>query len=241
LPCVKALGLSLASHNLAQVSMNLTDFETTGIDRAFDAVRAEAEREGVKVVESELIGLVPRRALENVAANTLGIAGFHRGMVLENRLDDTLAAHSVDAFLDGLTGGGAAAAASAAMSAAIALAVPPHIREFQVRRRFFAAAVERDRHAWQAYQQAPPEDSELLLHEAARVPLEVAEEAAWLRGALQRLTAEAPHQYASDLVTAEALASAALAGATATVRANLALMQDAEMARAIEERLDRLS
>jgi len=62
-PCVKAMGVDLKARHLAQVSMNLTDFETTSIGTVFDAVVREAAAHGVGVVGSEIVGLVPRRAL----------------------------------------------------------------------------------------------------------------------------------------------------------------------------------
>lgn len=86
LPAVKAMGVLLASRNLAQVSMNLTDFEQTPLHEAFEAVCAEASRHGVAIAGSELIGLVPQKALEMAAAHFLRLEGFKSAMVLENRL-----------------------------------------------------------------------------------------------------------------------------------------------------------
>jgi glutamate formiminotransferase len=86
LPCVKAMGVLLASRNQAQVSMNLTDYEVTPIGRVFDLVAAEAARYGVGVAASEIVGLVPRQALEAAAAHYLRLEGFRPEMVLENRL-----------------------------------------------------------------------------------------------------------------------------------------------------------
>ena len=86
LPAVKAMGVLLASRNLAQVSMNLTDFEQTSPHAAFQAVRAEAERSGVGIVGSELIGLIPKQALEPEGAESLQIENFNPSMIVENRL-----------------------------------------------------------------------------------------------------------------------------------------------------------
>ena len=90
LPSVKAMGAMLASRNLAQVSMNLTDFERTPPHVVFDAVRREAARYGVPVVGSEIVGLIPRRALEMAAAHYLQVEDFRPGLVLENRLEDAV-------------------------------------------------------------------------------------------------------------------------------------------------------
>lgn len=86
LPCVKALGLMLPSRNLAQVSMNLTDYEKTSLPVVFDAVTAEAYARGVEVLESEIIGLLPAKALEQATALSLKCRNLHSGLVIENAL-----------------------------------------------------------------------------------------------------------------------------------------------------------
>jgi len=83
-PAVKAMGLLVGGR--AQVSMNLTDTDTTSMATVFEAVQREADRLGIVVHSSELIGLVPRRALEEAAGALLRIANFTPAMVLENRL-----------------------------------------------------------------------------------------------------------------------------------------------------------
>lgn len=64
---VKAIGIMLDDRNLAQVSMNLTDFTKTSVYRAFELIKMEAKRYGVNVLESELVGLVPMQALVDCA------------------------------------------------------------------------------------------------------------------------------------------------------------------------------
>jgi glutamate formiminotransferase len=86
MPFVKALGLPLAARGLAQVSMNLTDFEQTPLHEVFDAVWREAAARGVEIAGSEIIGLVPKKALEDAAAHYLKCENFESGLVLENRL-----------------------------------------------------------------------------------------------------------------------------------------------------------
>ena len=85
-PCVKAMGVELGARNLAQVSMNLTDFETTSLEVVYDAVARGAAERGITVVGSEIVGLVPRRALEQVSVHHLKIENFQPEMILENRL-----------------------------------------------------------------------------------------------------------------------------------------------------------
>jgi glutamate formiminotransferase len=86
MPFVKALGLPLAERGLVQVSMNLTDFEQTPLHQVFDAVRREAAARGVEIAGSEIIGLMPKKALEDAAAHYLQCENFESGLVLENRL-----------------------------------------------------------------------------------------------------------------------------------------------------------
>lgn len=90
-PAVKALGLALTSRSLAQVSMNLTNFEVTPLDLVFNEVSRLAASFGVSVLESELIGLMPRRALEQAAAGLLKLAHFESSRVIESHLETVLA------------------------------------------------------------------------------------------------------------------------------------------------------
>ncbi len=123
---VKSMGVMLGSRNLAQVSINLTDFEQTPMHLVFETVRREAERYGVPVVGSEIVGLIPRKAIEISAEYFLRFENFRPELVLENRIEQALAARSgLPEFLDALAaptatpGGGSAAAAAAAMAAAL--------------------------------------------------------------------------------------------------------------------------
>ena len=86
---VKAMGVTLADRRIVQVSMNLTNFEKTPILRVFDAVKREAERYGVNVLESEIVGLVPSAALVDVALSTLQLTGFNKNQVLETKLKES--------------------------------------------------------------------------------------------------------------------------------------------------------
>lgn len=88
LPALKALGLELKERGCVQVSMNLVDYEQTSIAEAFDAVRRLADEAGIEIIESEIVGLVPRRSLDENADYFPTIRGFHRGMILENRIAD---------------------------------------------------------------------------------------------------------------------------------------------------------
>ena len=86
LPHVKAIGVSLKTRDQAQVSINLTDFEISSIQRVFQAVCQEAERLGTRVSDSEIVGLVPRKALPASLQSSLRLKDFRSDMVFENRL-----------------------------------------------------------------------------------------------------------------------------------------------------------
>jgi glutamate formiminotransferase / 5-formyltetrahydrofolate cyclo-ligase len=83
---VKAMGIALADRGIVQVSINLTNYEKTPMHRVFDAVRREAERYGVAILESEIIGLTPQAALVDAAAHYLQLERFSSTQILEARL-----------------------------------------------------------------------------------------------------------------------------------------------------------
>ena len=89
LPFVKALGFELKSRGLVQVSMNLIDYQQTTVARAFEAVRAAAHTEGVEIASAEIVGLLPRAALDRTAAYFPLLENFHETLVLENLLEAT--------------------------------------------------------------------------------------------------------------------------------------------------------
>ncbi|PYS51148.1 MAG: glutamate formimidoyltransferase, partial [Acidobacteria bacterium] len=126
---LKALGFKLESRGIVQVSMNLVDYEKTDLHHAFEAVRREAERYGVSVVSSEIVGLVPQAAIDSAAEYFLQIENFAPGVVLENRIEAAFAGkgerETVKDFVsevasgEPVPGGGAAAAHAASLGAAL--------------------------------------------------------------------------------------------------------------------------
>jgi glutamate formiminotransferase/formiminotetrahydrofolate cyclodeaminase len=123
---VKALGFEIKERNQVQVSMNLTHFEGTPIYRVFDMVVREAARHGVAVVSSEIVGLVPQRALDGCADYYLRLENFRPHQILENRLNDALPREpAVSEFVssvaapDAVPGGGSVAAHTASLAAAL--------------------------------------------------------------------------------------------------------------------------
>ena len=86
LPFVKALGFELATRGLVQVSMNLVNFEITGMEQAYAAVRREADRLGVAIANTEIVGLVPEKALDTKAEYFAKLEHFEEDKVLETRI-----------------------------------------------------------------------------------------------------------------------------------------------------------
>lgn len=84
---VKSIGVMLEDRNIAQVSINMTNYEKTPLYRVFELVRAEAKRYGVSIVGSEVIGLTPMNALIDTAKYYLQLENFdEKKQVLENYL-----------------------------------------------------------------------------------------------------------------------------------------------------------
>jgi glutamate formiminotransferase/formiminotetrahydrofolate cyclodeaminase len=127
-------GAGFLVRGLAQVSMNLTDFEQTPVHRVFELVKREAARYGVIPVSSEIVGLIPKKALEQAAEWFLQVENFDSSLILENRLAAVMSGKmavgglraGIEPFIEQLAaptatpGGGSAAAASGAMAAGLA-------------------------------------------------------------------------------------------------------------------------
>jgi glutamate formiminotransferase / formiminotetrahydrofolate cyclodeaminase len=127
-------GAGFLVRGMAQVSMNLTDFEQTPVHRVFEVVKREAARYGVVPVSSEIVGLIPKKALEQAAEWFLQVENFDSSSILENRLAAVMGGKmaigglraGVEPFVEQLAaptatpGGGSAAAATGAMAAGLA-------------------------------------------------------------------------------------------------------------------------
>lgn len=130
---VKAMGVMV--NGLAQVSMNLTNFRRSPMAQVTEFVRREAERYGTGIHHSELVGLIPQRALSNAAQYYLQMDTFDHDQILENQLFLGEASHSVQPGLEKIDfieavaegtpapGGGSAAAHTGALAAALAVMV----------------------------------------------------------------------------------------------------------------------
>jgi glutamate formiminotransferase/formiminotetrahydrofolate cyclodeaminase len=238
---VKALGMLVEGR--AQVTMNLTDFRKTPVHRVVEAIRREAERYGVGIHHSELIGLIPGEALMDAAAWYLQLAGFSPEQVLENRL---YAAQSGPAtgpsFLDSLAagtptpgGGSAAAYAGAAGAALVAMVarltvgkkkyaeVDAQMNEIlnlaERLRRDLTAAVDEDAAAFEA------------IMSAFKLPKETAEQQAVRTAAIEAATLKAAQV---PLATAEKAVKVMALAERCAALGNLNAISDAGSAFALE-------
>jgi glutamate formiminotransferase/formiminotetrahydrofolate cyclodeaminase len=134
---VKSMGVELKARNLAQVSINLTDFEQTPMHRVYGMVKREAERYGVMLVGSEIVGLIPKKAIEMAADFFLQLEDFSPAQVFENKLEAALGGAPLETgksgklaglarpFLDAVAsptatpGGGSVSAFAGALAAAL--------------------------------------------------------------------------------------------------------------------------
>ena len=134
---VKSMGVDLKARNIAQVSINLTDYEQTPMHRVYEMVKREAARYGAMPVSSEIVGLVPKKAIEMAADYFLQLEGFSPSQVFENKLADALVGAPFEEkkdgklaalarpFLDAVAepaatpGGGSVSAFAAALAAAL--------------------------------------------------------------------------------------------------------------------------
>src|SRR6266567_1587289 len=134
---VKSMGVELKARNLAQVSINLTDYEQTPMHRVYEMVKREAQRYGAVPVGSEIVGLVPKKAIEMAADYFLQLENFSPSQVFENKMAAALSGAALEEKQDGklaalarpfvdavaeptsTPGGGSVSAFAAALAAAL--------------------------------------------------------------------------------------------------------------------------
>ncbi|MGQ0715006.1 MAG: glutamate formimidoyltransferase [Gemmatimonadaceae bacterium] len=247
LPFVKGLGLEVDGQ--AQVSMNLVDIDQTPMHRAFEAVKSEAAAEGVTVTWSEIVGLVPERALFGAAARHLQLDRFTSDQVLERKTRAATAewslggAETVAAFIASVAaptpapGGGAVVAYAGALAAALAHMVAG----LTVTRKKYAAVESEMRELIERAASLCPRLAELAdadirayaaVTEAYKLPKEPPETAAARQQAIARAlvgAAEVP------LETARRCAEVAELAAAVAERGNTNAVSDAGVAALLAE------
>src|SRR5947209_11554287 len=268
LPALQASGFEVGGK--AQVSMNLLDIDTTSPAAAYGAVAQEARARGVNIWKSELVGLVPERALLDAAAAALQLpdAADH---VLEAKIR-AAEGPTLDGWLEQLAdgtpvpGGGSAAALAGALAGALVAmvarlttgrkaygAVQGRVAEIlaeadalraQLRRLVDddAAAYARVSAAYQLPKDAPGRQRAVdeALVGATRTPLALARGAARLATLAVEIETIGNRNASSDAKVAAALAGAALAGAVENVRVNVAALSEPRLGKSLLEEGERL-
>ena len=247
-------GAGFLVRGVAQVSMNLTDFEQTPIHRVFEYVKREAARYGVFPVSSEIVGLIPKKALEQAAEWFLQVENFDSSLILENRLAAVISGKmalgglraGVEPFIEQLaaptaTPGGGSKKAYLQYEAPLSEAIA---RLSQLREEL-KAAIDADAEsynlvmkAYKAAKESSDGDGAInaALKQATSVPLGVAERAVEVAQIAERLKPITNPNMKSDLTTAIALATAALTGALANVEINLESLKDEAFVRQTRSR-----
>ena len=242
LPSVKGLGLEVDGQ--AQVSMNLTDTDTTPIWRAYDAVKLEAEKRGVSPTWSEIVGLVPAHALFETAVHHIQLRGFSSERVLEHKVREAMTGgETLSGFVEAVAssapvpGGGSVVAHVGALGAALAemvagltigrkkyVAVDSEMKELAARTvtlgARLAALVKED------------SDSYALVSAAYKLPKETAVQVAARDAAIQAALMKAA---AVPLETARACVAVAKLAAACAQRGNTNAVSDAGVAALLAE------
>lgn len=267
LPCVKAIGVALASRRIVQVSMNLTDYRVTSMASAFQAVQTEATKRGVAVAGSELIGLVPQAAWDQAAALLLRLDRFDPSSVLETRLAQTMAAGTIpeiphlETFLRAVAAptptpaGGSVAALTGALAAALGTMGARLGKDPAAEQRLTEASrtlhglIEADGAAYAAFTHArkrPNDQADRLAQIAAAlqrstdIPLEIAELACDAGQTIATLRSRVSIPVQSDLTVGLILALAAAEAALHTAETNMKLQKNQLFTTASRERSSKI-
>ena len=269
LPAVQASGFEVGGS--AQVSMNLLDIDVTSPAAVFTAVEAEAKQRGTKIVKSEVVGLIPERAIVGAGAAYLKCpdAGDH---LLEAKIR-AAEGPTLDGWIEELAGaapvpgGGSAAALAGALAAALVAMVArltigrkayavvegrakEILAEADRLRGELRSLVDEDAAAYTKVSEAykiPKDDPrrvpavDAALLGAARTPAEVVTRAARLLQLAEEIGSSGNKNARSDANVAAGLARAALDGAVENVRVNVAALSDPGKGRDLLKQVERVA
>jgi glutamate formiminotransferase / formiminotetrahydrofolate cyclodeaminase len=268
LPAVQASGFEV--QGLAQVSMNLLDIDITPPATVFQAIKALALKRGVDVMKSEIVGLIPERAVIRAASAVLQVPD-----AAEHLLEAKIRAADgpgLDGWIDELAGGSPVpgGGSAAALAGTLAAALVAMVARLTVGRKAYADAqgrateilaeadrlrgelrrlVDEDALAYTAVSQAykiPKDDPtraravDDALVGAARTPAEVAKRAARVLILAKEIEQIGNKNAVSDARVAGLLARTAIEGAVENIKVNVAAMGDPTTGRDLIEEADRL-
>ena len=267
LPNVKAIGLKLKDKGMAQVSMNLTDYESTPPHIVFRRVEEEARSLGIEIENSEVIGLIPEKALVMASCDLLKLKGFKEDHILEKRmaplllemkgqdLDDLLA--SISAATP-TPGGGAVSAIAGSLGAALAAMASGLTREKDLNRETeelkrlmeeFSELADDDAMAYKGFISSlkiPKEDLqrktkiEESLQKATLIPLSVAEKGIKLLSIIEGIIPDVNKKTLPDLKVGLLMALCAVEGALEYVSVNTSSLSDQAFVKSCKEKTDQI-
>jgi glutamate formiminotransferase/glutamate formiminotransferase/formiminotetrahydrofolate cyclodeaminase len=263
LPHVKAIGVELPSRSIVQVAMNLTDYRTTPILTAFQAVQTEAARLGIEVAGSELIGLIPQAALEHAAVASLELERFDPSHILERKIAEAMEEkvtfdQTIVDFLNAVAetkptpAGGSVAALVGALAASLGIMGARLVKQsdgettlLQLSQRLYRL-VQEDAFAYEALLKAhktpkeqpdrPNTVSNTLL-KATEVPLEIAERACEVARILHGLRQVVKPTVYSDLTVGMILAIATIEAGLFTAQTNVKLSTNQLVVESVQVRI----
>lgn len=267
LPHVKAIGLYLNERNLAQVSMNLTDYESTPPHIVFRRIAQEARSFGIEIENSEVIGLIPEKALVMASCDLLELKGFKEDQILEKRIAPILSEISGQTFGDLLVSisapspapaGGAVSAIAGSLGAALAAMasgitkdknLATETEELKRLMEEFRALADDDAIAYKGFistLKIPKEDPqrktkiEESLQKATLIPLSVADKGIKLLSIIEGIIPDVNKKTLPDLKVGILMAISAVEGAVEYVIVNTASLSDKEFAGSCKERIEQI-
>ncbi len=269
LPGIKAIGLTLTSRGIVQVSMNLTDYRVTSMAAAFLAVKTEAATLGADIAGSELIGLVPQAALDEAATALLQLERFDPASILETKLAAAMstasqveAAEQIQPFLQAVAAatptpaGGSVAALVGALAASLGVMGARLGKKPVIEQRLIDMShrlqqlIREDCDAYKMFSQAqrlPADHADrstqlpAALQRITEIPLEIAELTCEAGRMIASFRAQASVPVQSDLTVAIIMAIAAAEAGRHTADTNLNAQQNHQFKSSFAQRLSKIS
>lgn len=260
---VKALGFMLEDRGIAQVSMNLVNYKKSSVHHVFEAIKTEAKRYGVGILASEIVGLIPEKALFSAAKYYLQLDGFKYRQILESSMQKQIekSCPTLEDFLDKtaskspVPGGGSVAALAGSLAAALCSMVcnltlsskkyakvhkkiSQLLEKSEILRKKLYLAIEKDAQAFQDVMNAP--QSQEALKNAALSPLEIAQSSHALLPIIARISKIGNQSALSDCGVALNMAHASIKGAILNIEINLKQITDQAFTTKLKKEISRL-